>query len=373
MPEILILGASYTGIPAAHRFLRALPDHKVTLVNPSTDLYWNPAAPRAIAKDHAFSENNNGLFEPFLPAFDAYPKERFEFIQGTATALDPVAKTVTVLADREIVLNYDHLVITTGARTIGDTPFKKLGSTEETRKALAEYQQKIQAAKTIVLSGAGPTGVETTGEIATLFKGQGKKIYLLDPSEGPLPMLKESVREEARKQLESLGVTVLMKTSVTKETDGKLELSNGQVIEADLHIPTYGLIPNTKFVPKEMLDQTGSVKVDKHMRSTEYPNIWAAGDVASVKFKSLLSATPMSDAMTANFISVAQGGEVVKEYKDDMTPMVVPIGGGFAMGTGQMFGWRVLGLLVWLVKGRSYFIGKAKSTALAKEITGGKV
>ncbi|KAF8540086.1 hypothetical protein BDD12DRAFT_980593 [Trichophaea hybrida] len=280
-------------------------------------------------------------------------------------------------AERRIA--YTHLVIATGAAAHDGWPFKSLGSHRETKQALADVNTQVEAAKTIVLSGAGATGVETAGEIATLWKGAGKKVYLLDSGAGPLPMLREDVRRTARKQLQSLGVVVKANTRVLRETkrdDGRvsLELSDGGNIVADLHIPTFGLTPNTSFVPEDMLDETKSVKVDTHMCSVDYDNIWVAGDAASVKRKSIMAATPMMEVMVANVVATVEGKEVVKEHKDDETSIVVPIGGGFAMGTGILYGWKPWGLLVWLVKGRNFFIDKAKDVALGKSLTsGGKV
>jgi NADH dehydrogenase FAD-containing subunit len=383
---IIVLGASYVGIPTAHRLLRLLPsNYKIILVNPSSHLLWNVATPRAITKAHAFSTDNASLFAPIVPGFSAHPASRFEFIQGKATALDPQSNTVLVTTQsddgtpgKERSLTYTHLIITTGASAHDGWPFKALGSHTETQQALKSKNVAIEAAKSIVLSGGGPTGVETAGEIATLWKGQ-KKVYLLDSGAGPLPMLREDVRRTAKKQLESLGVVVKVNTRVVKETkeqDGTLtlQLSNGESIAADLHIPTFGLSPNTAFVPAEMLDETRSVKVDTHMRSTEYANVWAAGDAAAVKRKTIVSGTPMMEALVVNVVAVVEGKEPVKEYKDEPTPMIVPIGGGFAMGTGILFGWKPWGLLVWLLKGRNFFIGNAPNVALGKSLTsGGKV
>ncbi|KAF8250446.1 FAD/NAD(P)-binding domain-containing protein [Wilcoxina mikolae CBS 423.85] len=378
-PTLLILGASYVGIPTAHRLLRLLPQsYKIILVNPSSHLYWNVATPRAISKSHQFSPENAALFAPITPGFSSHPISRFEFVQGKATALDPnsCSVLVTTMNDEGVVgaersIAYTHLIIATGAAAHDGWPFKALGSHRETKQALADVNTQIEAAKTIVLSGAGPTGVETAGEIATLWKGAEKKIYLLDSGAGPLPTLREDVRRTAQKQLQSLGVVVKANTRVVKETrrdDGRvsLELSDGESIVADVHIPTFGLTPNTAFVPEDMLDETKSVKVDTHLRSVDYDNIWVAGDAASVKRKSIMAATPMREVMVANVVAAVEGREVVKEHKDDETPMIVPIGGGFAMGTGILYGWKPWGLLVWLVKGRKFFIDNAKNVALGK-------
>jgi NADH dehydrogenase FAD-containing subunit len=387
-PTVVILGAAFSGIPTAHKLLRSLPaEYKVILVNPSSQLYWNFAAPRVLAKDDQFSASNAQAFEPILPGFSSYAPTRFEFIQGKATSLDPRANTVVITpnddegtagADRSI--EYTHLVIATGSSAHDGWPFKSVGSHTQTQRAIAEVHAKVAAAGTIVFSGAGATGVETAGEFATLHKGSGKKIYLLSSADRPLAMVRADVGKSAQKQLESLGVVVKNGVRVTAETekDGvkQLQLSDGETIQADLHIPTFGLAPNTQFVPEQLLDETRSVKVTAHMQSTEFENIWATGDAAGVKHKQSVAVKPMLDALVFNLLAAVKGEDkaTFKEYKDEDTPIIVPIGGGFAMGTGLLGSWRVWGFLVWVVKGRSYFIGSAKNVALGKSFpTGAKV
>ncbi|KAI5846187.1 hypothetical protein BZA05DRAFT_407185 [Tricharina praecox] len=385
-PTIVILGASFAGIPTTHKLLRALPsEYKVILVNPSTHIFWNIAAPRAVARDNQFSTDNADVFAPITPGFAAYAEDRFEFIQGKASAVDAATNKVTIksvddegVEGAERVVEYAHLVVATGAAGAGAWPFKAVGTHVQTAKALKDCQVKIEAAKTIVLSGAGPTGVETAGEIATLYKGKGKKIILLSSGERCLPMVREDVGLTAQKLLEGLGVEVHVGVKVTTEVAGDegltLTLSNGETMVTDLHIPTYGITPNTQFLPAELLDESGSVKVSAHMQSTVQANIWAIGDAAAVKQKKTITTKPMLEAAVENILAVVggKGEEAFKEYKDEETPMVVPVGGGFAMGTGILNKWKVWGVLVWFVKGRKYFVANAKNVALGKVYGGGQ-
>ncbi|KAA8900005.1 hypothetical protein FN846DRAFT_164643 [Sphaerosporella brunnea] len=384
-PTIVLLGAAFSGIPLAHKLLRSLPsEYKLILVNPSTHIYWNFAAARILSKNDQFSTNNSDAFPPLIPGFSTYADTRFEFVQGKATALKPEENVVVVTendddgnvgAVREVA--YTHLIVATGSAAADGWPFKSVGSHLQTQRKIAEIHTLVEAAATIVLSGAGATGVETAGELATLYKGSGKKIYLLSSGDRPLPMIREDVGKAAQKQLESLGVVVKNGVRVSQETekDGKkvLVLSDGETIEADLHIPTFGLVPNTQFLPLELLDETKSVKVNKHMQSTVVENIWATGDAAGVKDKKSITVKPMLETVEHNVLAAIRGEDKTKwkEYKEEPTPILVPIGGGFAMGTGILGSWRVWGFLVWLLKGRSYFIGNGKNVALGKQYPGG--
>ena len=101
---ILILGGSFAGITAAHYVLRhvipTLPKktgtrYTVTVVNPSKDLFYRIAGPRAIVSSTLMPPEK--YYFPIEPAFSSYPSGQFTLIQGRATSVDSANKTVTVL------------------------------------------------------------------------------------------------------------------------------------------------------------------------------------------------------------------------------------------------------------------------------------
>lgn len=186
MKHIVIIGGSFAGVGTAHRILKqaaaAKSPHvgpfKVTLVSRDSHFYWNIAAPRAVVPGQ-FSDEH--MFKPVADGFARYPAERFEFVLGSATGVDTESKVVRVAVSgggETKELQYDYLVIATGAHTKEDSPFKSLGSTEATRDALHAMQAKIAEARTIVIAGAGLTGVETAGEIMSEY-GRRKTVILV--------------------------------------------------------------------------------------------------------------------------------------------------------------------------------------------------
>jgi len=238
MKQVVILGASYAGTSAAHRILKQGAKtgltFKITLVSPNTHLYWNIAAPRALIEGQ-FSDEQ--LFQPLVDGFTQYPDSRFEFIVGRAGKLDAGSKEVVIVGvNGEKKLKYDFLILATGSHTEGDTPFKGLESTEATKDALHNVQNQVKRAKTIVIAGAGVTGVETAGELA--FEYENKKEIILvgfeprDPLRLPrqLTLLQiasgtavleaqqspESVCKIATAALHKLGVEIRLQNKVTK-------------------------------------------------------------------------------------------------------------------------------------------------------------
>ena len=179
MKNIVILGGSYAGISTAHRILKQatkLGPFKITLVSPNTHFYWNMASPRGIVPGQITEEK---LFLPIAPGFQRHPPGRFEFILASAESLDVEAKKVEISGSTgNQTLDYDFLILATGSHTRGGTPFKGLGSTEATKEALHDFQARVKNAESIVVAGAGVTGVEVAGELAFEY-GRQKKIILV--------------------------------------------------------------------------------------------------------------------------------------------------------------------------------------------------
>lgn len=374
--NVVILGASFSGLPMAHYLIKHLPaGYTVTLVSPSTHIFWNIAAPRAVVAPELLGKNHNDLFLPFLPAFEKYAAGRFTFVQGKAVSSSPAANTVTVRTctdntkdGDEVVLSYEHLIVATGSREAnGAWGFKATGSGThvDTLASMAATRDALKAANSIVVSGAGTTGVELVGEVASYFEGQGKLITLVSARAQPLPLVPEAVGKVARYHLEKMGVTIYDNARVTRETKdstgagAQLVLSTGETISADLHISTWGIAPNTEFFAKELLDGSGWVTTDKYMRTPAHNNIWALGDVTHWGNRKLTTLEAMHNALAGNLLVIINGGSEaeLKEYKHKSDLLViVPMGAKWGRATAFLFGMKIWGWLAWLLKGKTYMI-----------------
>lgn len=179
MKNIIILGGSYVGISTAHRILKQSANTgtvKVTLVSPNSHFYWNMASPRGLISGELVDDK---LFLPTAAGFSQYKASQFEFILASAENLDIKAKKVELSSPAgNKTLEYDLLILATGSSTQGETPFKGLGSTEKTQYAIRNFQARVKEAKTIVLAGAGATGVELAGELGFKY-GKQKDVILV--------------------------------------------------------------------------------------------------------------------------------------------------------------------------------------------------
>ena len=372
---VVILGAGWAGLPLAHKLLKyTLPKVKdglkVFLVSPNSHFYWNVAAVRGVIPSTIPDEQ---LFLPIERGFAPYSTDTFEFVLGKAERLILEENVVEVARNdgTQRMLFYDQLVIATGSQIRSNLPFKPVGTHEETLAALHSLQKQIDVAESIVVAGAGPTGVETAGELAAAYRGK-KDITLIISGERALRAsdVLSSVSQSVERDLEKLGVRLVRNAQVKSvETNGNREkdaaaqstltLSNGSTLVADLYLPLFGVQVNTSFVPASLLDSAQNLALEKTMRVAGTKNVWGIGDVGNLEAKQLTLTDAQIIHLSAALDSVLtrEGGQV-KEYKPSGKTMIfITMGKKYA--TGQIGGWKLWGWITSYVKGRTLFVDTA--------------
>ncbi|ROW06011.1 hypothetical protein VMCG_04655 [Cytospora schulzeri] len=381
---IVILGASVAGIPIAHHLLThtalLVPDLKVILVSPNTHLYWMFASVRGIVPGGL---DEDKLFVPIAPAFAKYPVDRFEFVLGTAEDLNPSENSVTVQTNDGQVrsIEYHTLVVATGSSAKDNMPWKAVSTTEQTRAVLREWQTRIRSAKSIVVAGAGLTGIEVAGELAEAYAKTGQKeVTLIGTSNLPLDnTVRQDVRAAAQNILKTLGARVVMDTTVsTVEGSGSgprtikiYKQGREETITADVFMPTYGLQPNSSFAPASMLDQRGYIKQTKYLRVEGHDNIFVVGDVGNLETPHGIHTDLQVLHVVGSLQAYLKGGEVT-EYRFSTEPYFgASIGRG--AGIGQVKGLKVFSFLIWWNKSRTLGMQKVSGfVAGRRTLTKGK-
>ncbi len=205
---------------------------------------------------------------------------------------------------------YDILVIATGADTnfygnqqLSENAFPMKSTVEalQLRHRLlhnfedalsVKDQLELQRLMTIVIVGAGPTGVELSGAIADMksyvlpkdypeLDFNQMKIFLLEGTGKTLAAMSEKSSTQSQLYLEKLGVTVLT-NSLLKNYDGKtVELQNGDTIESAMVIWAAGIKGNVpEGINSELIARGNRIKVNRHCQINGFKNIFAIGDVA---------------------------------------------------------------------------------------------
>lgn len=334
-----------------------------------------PACPRAMLSDAYFDQSK--LFVDIRKQLVQYPAEKWEFVHGAAVQVDHVARTARIGVGREEqVVEFHALVVATGA----STPSPLLSNGPGRAEAWEKLRAGLGDAKRIVVAGGGPTGVEIAGELGCHLNKNGEgsrvEITLVTSGERILPSLRAEIAETAEKYLRDLGVKVTSGTKVvgmdpehagqqsgTLTSSTIINLSSGEELEADIYIPATGTRPNTQFLAKELLSSDGRVKTNaKTLRVDQAGDrIYAIGDCSNASrpaVHNILSAVPILGHNIANDLWVAAGAGPAKQDKlfveDTRETQFVPI--GMKKGVGAAMGWKLPSWLIWLIKGRDYWI-----------------
>jgi NADH dehydrogenase FAD-containing subunit len=396
--NIVVLGGSYGGVSIAHYLLKhvlpALPqkqDYKVIVVSAASEAMCRQACPRALLSDDLFPQDK--LFVSIPKQFEQYPTGFFEFIHGSATAVDHERRMVTIaprVSDQTQTIAFHTLVIATGASTPSPLFGFNVSDEKALREAWSEFRNGLETAKSIVIAGGGPAGVETAGELGEHLNGRAgffnsklprPKVSITVVTSGAniLPYLRPSIAKTAEDYLVKVGVTVIKNKRVVSvipnnagvHTDKvasrtTLNLNDGTSLDADLFIPATGFSPNTKFLSNDILDSSTS-QVDTNPATLRVEKaglrIYAIGDASNYArpaVHSIMAAVPVLGGNMKRDLLLDAGipesevpaEQVFKEEKRET--QLVPI--GKSKGVGAAMGWRLPSWMVWIFKGRDYWL-----------------
>ncbi|KAG9522697.1 hypothetical protein KCU93_g6943, partial [Aureobasidium melanogenum] len=394
--NIVILGGSYAGLSAAHYFLKhvhpSLPNsdgkYHVYLVEPSTHFYHRVAAPRASVSFDLMPITKT--FHDISKNFEKYDAEIFTFLQGKATLLDTTRRTVAIQhsgveKSKQTELPYHVLILATGTRAHSSILSLQCGGHEEIIEALSNLHDDLIHAKSIVVAGGGPSGVELSGEIGEFLNGATSwfkkkstvpktKVILLCGSEKLLPVLRPALATQAETYLARVGVSVKYNSrveSTEKLGDGhtKLSLSNGETLVCDLYLPATGVTPATGYIPYELLDDQGYVKTNPETLRVDEAGVrvYAIGDVGNYTRGGIMDIYDAIPVLMTNIqrdllaahkdVNAKLTGGDRKYKKNTSETQLVPI--GWSKGVGAFNGSRLPTLMVYMIKGRDYLSGAA--------------
>jgi len=192
--------------------------------------------------------------------------------------------------------------------------------------------------------------VETAGELAFEFK-KTKNITIITAGtqlmDGSMP---KNIADGAESQLASMGVKVMKGNRITATSilpSGQTEviINNGDKLVCDLYLSTRGVIPNSEYIPKTLLNNKGDVVVDEFLKVKNVEGIWAAGDITDLEPSTYMNADKQATHL-GNSLGQVLTGKAPVSYKYGGPPsMGVTLGRNKA--TGRMGERKVPSLLIW--------------------------
>jgi NADH dehydrogenase len=161
----------------------------------------------------------------------------------------------------------------------------------EAAAATADPQRQRRLA-TVVVGGGGATGVELAGELAEvlpqLASGHGLPpdrpvVQLVEAGPTILAGSSPQLISKASRILSDLGVQVRTNAAIAAATEEGFRLTDGQLVEGGVFVWAGG-VKAPELVADSGLPtgHNGRVKVDQYLRVLDHPQIYVAGDLASV-------------------------------------------------------------------------------------------
>jgi len=371
-PRVVIVGAGFGGISAAHGLRKAQADVVV------------------------LDRNNYHGFWPFLYQVAtgiletqeiAYPvrsllrkQDNVDFRMADVQSVDLDRREV--LTDRG-AFEYDYLVVAGGSATnffgndeLAEHTFglKDIEDADRLRNHILSAYEEAAAASdparrdallTFVVVGGGPTGVELSGQLATLAHRtlprefpsldlSHVRVVLVNSGDSVLQTFPEVLQAHARRTLEKLGVELRLEQHVESVEDGIVRFGDGSQLGATTVVWAAGVRAGDLTAALDVpLGPGGRVPVTPTLNLESRPEVFVVGDMAYLEGYKGDKAYPMVAQVAiqqarraAKNIEALESGRELGEFSYLDKGQMAIIGRRSAIVDG--FGMRLRGVPGWL-------------------------
>ncbi|MGV9711344.1 FAD-dependent oxidoreductase [Gordonia sp. NPDC003424] len=312
-PRVLIGGLGDTGILTA---IHLAPHVDVVGVSVKPGLVSGQEVGTRIARPDDWARD-------YWIAFDRFRGlDRVRIVHGTLTGLDRGERTVGVelSGGRSVREGYDILVVSTGVRN-GFWRVPAVQTADQVDADLADVHHTLARAGSVAVVGGGAAAVSAAANVAARWPG--KRVDLYFPGDRPLPQHHPRVWPHIGRRLQRLGVVahpghrarVPDQGAPQQITSGRVEWATGQPpTTADAIVWAIGAVrPNTEWLPADLLDECGFVRVTGDLRVAGCDDIFAVGDVAATDALRN-SARNRADRLLAHNIRAMVAGKPLRRY-----------------------------------------------------------
>jgi NADH dehydrogenase len=297
--KIVILGGGYAGVEAAkvlNKKFKKDNNVEITLINS------NPYH-TLLTELHEIAGHRTEKESVMVDLYSVFKATKVNVVRDTVANIDYKEQ---VLTSEKGSYKYDYLVLACGAEPaffgvegVQENAFTiwslkdalKIRTHVESMFEKAQSEKDVMKRKellTIIVAGAGFTGVETVGELFDQKKILCEKyginenevtIYNVEAMPNILPMLKPNLQNKATNYMKKKKVEVLTNAAIVKATPDGIALKDGREIKAKTLIWTCGVQGNS-FVPGTGITQgkRNRIQVNEFMQSADYTNVYAIGD-----------------------------------------------------------------------------------------------
>jgi len=300
MKRIVIIGGGFAGINLAKK-LADEDAFSVLIVDRNNYTFFPPLLYQVAT---GFLEASSICY-PYRKLFNA--SQKIAFRTGELAKIVPNENKVKLSTGE---LTYDVLVLATGTQTnyFGMENVKKsampMKTFEDALNLRNHFLQNLEKAsitadpderrrlQTVVVAGAGPTGIEISGMLAELKgsviareypeiakSGVGAKIYLVDGAQTVLAAMSERSQKYTLKSLSRMGIEVELGRQVKDYLNNKVIFSDGPEIETETLVWAAGVAASAfEGIPPQWYGRGKRLIVDEYNKIIGSPNIYAIGD-----------------------------------------------------------------------------------------------
>ncbi len=299
---IVVAGAGYAGLHVALRLTAMLRNNsqvELTLVDRHDYHQVLTELPRVAGGTRAADAVR-------IPLQDTLA-ERVHFVQTEINGFDLVGRRLLTEAGP---IGWTRLVLALGSRpndfAIPGLAQRALSlySASDAEKVWAEVLTALDGAAaspdperqrrlaTVVVGGGGATGVELAGELAEMLPEAASRhglaadrpaVQLVEAGPTILAGSSPQLIDKATGILADLGVQVRTNAAIAAATEEGFRLKDGQLVEGGVFVWAGGVkAPELAADSGLPTGHNGRVKVDRYLRVLDHPEIYVAGDLASV-------------------------------------------------------------------------------------------
>lgn len=317
------------------------------------------------------------------------------FLDGEVTGIDPEAHTVTISGEKNI--EWSNLVLAMGGEveTFGipglhahahqlKTLRQALTLRRALRRAISKKERNEAPHVSIVVGGAGATGVEFVGELVHFFghivrsgilSWSDISITMVEANHSLLSQFPAMFSRHARDLFDDWCVKLYLDTCIRSVESGRVviaprPLKPGEtpaslicdfrdeaqrMIDADLFVWTGGVRgPEILLRSNLVVDPHGRIPVDVHCK-TQYPDVYAIGDCATLHDSEKKAPPTLGQVADAQahvvsrvIIDRIKGKTTSAKYSFPYIHALVPLGGRYALA--DVGGIQFAGFFAWVVR-----------------------
>jgi NADH dehydrogenase len=275
---------------------------------------------------------------------EAIKSRRTDFIEASVTDVDTDEREV-VLADDSTV-EYDYLLVALGSRTafFGIDGLREYAYTLKSLDDALDIHDAIEEAAadaagedpaTIVVGGAGLSGIQTAGEIAE-YRDENDaplNIYLVEGLDRILPNSDPQLQGALRKRLEEANVNIMTGEFIGEVDEETVYVGDDEQLDYDVLVWTGGI------TGREAIENANLDKDERSNRifanqdfSTDDERVFAIGDSALIDQPGENPAPPTAQAawqaaeVVGTNVARAMRGQPLKEWTHEDKGTVVSVG-----------------------------------------------